>query len=156
VSGVWAGDCVRQWHVGRQTVLELRGEIDVLNSPVVIARLDALTRTEDPPQLVVDLRQVTFIDCAGLAGLGRAGRRMNEQRRVLHLVVEDPRVLRTLRVTHLAPLFALHPRLSDALREAREQTVTAPVGDRAPKGPGGHVLPRLRRGSRHGERDDAP
>jgi anti-sigma B factor antagonist len=49
-------------------VLPLEGEIDLHVSPTISASLKALT-SEKPPQLVVDLSRVNYIDSSGLAVL---------------------------------------------------------------------------------------
>jgi anti-sigma B factor antagonist len=94
----------------RNTVVELHGEIDILAAPSVTAHLDTLT-SAGRPQLVVDLRSVTFIDCSGLAALCRARRRALSRGGSLRLVVDDPRVLRILRLTHLSRAFEVYDSL---------------------------------------------
>ncbi|MCX4706121.1 STAS domain-containing protein [Streptomyces sp. NBC_01373] len=113
-----APHCLRERVVGRTTVVELYGEIDILTAPVVSARLDALTC--DPyPQLVVDLRRVTFIDCRGLSALCRARNRALRCGGRVRLVIGSPRVLRMLRAVGLTDVFEVLPVLPD---------VTSPVG----------------------------
>lgn len=61
-----------EYTVGHTTVLELRGDLDIAVTPIVTARLDALTACPHP-DLVVDLRPVPFLTaprweyCAGHA-----------------------------------------------------------------------------------------
>jgi anti-sigma B factor antagonist len=50
------------------TVLPLEGEIDLHVSPQVSASLNAMI-AQKPPELVVDLSKVTYIDSSGLAAL---------------------------------------------------------------------------------------
>lgn len=50
------------------TVLPLEGEIDLHVSPQVSASLNAMI-VQKPPELVVDLSKVTYIDSSGLAAL---------------------------------------------------------------------------------------
>ncbi|MGX1910079.1 STAS domain-containing protein [Streptomyces phaeochromogenes] len=100
--------------VGSTTVVRLCGEIDVLTATPWSVRLDALTA--DPgPELVLDLRSVTFIDCSGLAALCRARKRTEIRGGRLRLVTGSPSILRLLRLTDLARSFEVYPRLSDAL-----------------------------------------
>ncbi|MFC9909876.1 STAS domain-containing protein [Streptomyces sp. NPDC059862] len=49
---------------GGTTVVELRGEIGILTAPPRAAHLDVLT-AGPCPDLVLDLRSVSFIDCRG-------------------------------------------------------------------------------------------
>ncbi|MER6185947.1 STAS domain-containing protein, partial [Streptomyces sp. NPDC001652] len=73
----------QNWHTPRPTervisattVVELRGEIDILTTPPLSARLDTLTAGPHP-DLLLDLRRVSFIDCSGLRVLCRASTRV--------------------------------------------------------------------------------
>lgn len=103
--------------VGGTTFVELRGEIDLLTAPPVSARLDVLT--ERPcPDLVVDLRDVSFIDCSGLRVLCRARRRVEARRGRLRLLSDDPSFLRILRRTGLSGVFEVHSRLDEPVVRA--------------------------------------
>ena len=100
--------------VGETTVVELRGEIDILTAPPLAARLDTLTA--DPrPDLVLDMRSTTFIDCAGLGVLCRARNRTEAQYGRLRLVTDSAGFRRILRAVGLAGVFELHSNLSGAL-----------------------------------------
>lgn len=112
--------CLRERVDGTATVVELHGEIDVLTAPAISERIDELT-AGPCPDLVVDLRGVTFIDCRGLAVLCRARRRAAEHTGRMRLVIDSPGVLRLLRVTGLANAFEVSP---------------------VPDGPGAHTGPR--------------
>ncbi|MCQ4041288.1 STAS domain-containing protein [Streptantibioticus rubrisoli] len=105
---------VRQWSVGRVLVAELHGEVDFASGPAVAGRLDRLTARRRP-LLVLDLRPVTFIDCAGLAVLCRARRRVRVRGGRLALVIHDPRVLRVLDLVGLSTAFDVHGGLDEAL-----------------------------------------
>ncbi|WP_055614253.1 STAS domain-containing protein [Streptomyces phaeochromogenes] len=100
--------------IGDITVVRLCGEIDILTATPLSVRLDGLTAGPSP-ELVLDLRSVTFIDCSGLAALCRARNRMRIRDGRLRLVTSSPSVLRLLRLTGLAHAFEVYPRLSDAL-----------------------------------------
>jgi anti-sigma B factor antagonist len=87
----------------------LQGEIDILTVPALAAHLDTLTA--DPcPDLVLDLRTVAFIDCAGLGVLCRARNRARARHGRLRLVTDSARFLRILRRTGLTGAFDIHPR----------------------------------------------
>lgn len=96
--------------IGDITVVRLCGEIDILTATPLSVRLDALTAAPSP-ELVLDLRSVTFIDCSGLAALCRARNRMRIRDGRLRLVTSSPSILRLLRLTDLAHAFEVYPRL---------------------------------------------
>ncbi|MBQ1089901.1 STAS domain-containing protein [Streptomyces sp. B93] len=114
----WPTPCSPARRVGGTTVLELRGEIDIRTAPFVAARLDALTSCPRP-DLVLDLRGTTFIDCAGIGVLCRARNRVLARHGRLRLVSTDPRFPRILRAVHLADVFDVWTRLPE--------TATGPV-----------------------------
>ncbi|MER6573259.1 STAS domain-containing protein [Streptomyces sp. NPDC001093] len=95
---------------GGATVVALHGEIDVLTAPALSRRLDALT-TSPRPDLVLDLRPVTFIDCIGLGVLCRARNRTLARQGRLRLITESAEFRRILRVTGLGDVFEVHTRL---------------------------------------------
>ncbi|MEU2060343.1 STAS domain-containing protein [Streptomyces sp. NPDC013455] len=95
---------------GGATVVSLRGDIDLLSVATLSERLDALT-AHTRPDLVVDLRSVTFIDCTGLGALCRARNRTLARQGRLRLVTESTAFRRMLRITGLAEVFELHTRL---------------------------------------------
>ncbi|MGW5470068.1 STAS domain-containing protein [Streptomyces chartreusis] len=100
--------------VAGTTVVELRGEIDLLTAPALAARLDALTATERP-DLVLDLRAVSFIDCTGIGILCRARKRVQARQGRLRLVSRNTRFLRILHITGLADAFEIDPDLPTPL-----------------------------------------
>ncbi|MER6129045.1 STAS domain-containing protein [Streptomyces sp. NPDC001795] len=100
--------------VGGTTVVELRGEIDILTAPALGAHLDDLSAAARP-DLVLDLHAVSFIDCAGLRLLCRARNRVMERHGRLRLVTDSDRFLRILSGAGLDGVFELYDRLPEAL-----------------------------------------
>jgi anti-sigma B factor antagonist len=99
--------------VGGPTAVTLDGEIDLLTAPALTAQLDALT-AGPRPDLLLDLRAVAFIDCAGLGVLCRALNRTRARQGRLRLVADSARFRRILRCTGLAGTFDVHPRWPDS------------------------------------------
>ncbi|MEU3844369.1 STAS domain-containing protein [Streptomyces sp. NPDC028635] len=93
--------------VGGTTLVEVRGDLDMLTAPSLAARLDELTAGRRP-DVVLDLRGVSFIDCAGLGVLCRARNRVLARWGRLRLVSDDPGFLRILRYARLADVFEIH------------------------------------------------
>lgn len=103
--------------VAGRTVVVLRGEIDLLTVPSLSARLDDLT-AGPRPDLIVDLRDVSFIDCSGLGMLCRARNRVRTREGRLRLITDSPSFRRLLPPLGLAGAFDLHPDLDAALGPA--------------------------------------
>jgi anti-anti-sigma factor len=96
------------------TVLELRGEIDLVSATEIGPYLD---RATDRPgaRVVIDLRSVEFFDCSGLRLLYRARARVLDAGGQLHLVCTHPLTLRVFRVTGLSRLLPPLPTLDAAV-----------------------------------------
>ena len=99
------------------TVLEFRGEIDILAAVEIIPFLDSAT-IRRAPRIVIDLRPVEFFDCSGLRLLYRARRRVLAQGGTLHLVCTHPLTLRILRLTGLAAVLPPAASLEEVLGES--------------------------------------
>jgi anti-sigma B factor antagonist len=106
------------------TVMALRGEIDLLTAQPLSARLDMLT-AGPRPDLVLDLRSVSFIDCAGLGVLCRARNRTAARGGRLRFVTGDTGFLRILRHAQLGGVFEIHARLPNALAARPESGDTS-------------------------------
>ncbi|MET9863468.1 STAS domain-containing protein [Streptomyces smyrnaeus] len=92
------------------TVVELGGEIDLRTAPPLTALLDTLT-TGRRPDLVVDLRPVSFLDCSGLRLLCRARNRTLARHGRLRLVSDSGHFLRILAHARLSGVFEVHTQL---------------------------------------------
>ncbi|MER6418238.1 STAS domain-containing protein [Streptomyces sp. NPDC001137] len=120
--------CHTERVIGGTTVVEMRGEIDMLTATPLSARLDTLT-AGPRPHLVLDLRPVTFIDGSGLRLLCRARNRVLARQGRLRLVADSGRLLRILRPALLADVFEILPDLhTDHFDAPEEGTVSAVTG----------------------------
>jgi anti-sigma B factor antagonist len=113
------------------TVVEAGGEIDLNSAPQL---RDCLNQTihAGSRRLVVDLRQVSFIDSEGLGVLLGAKRRLRGHGPdgSLQLVCADGLVLRILRISGLDGVFPVHATLADALgRDAGQAEDRSGQGD---------------------------
>ncbi|MFH8468374.1 STAS domain-containing protein [Streptomyces sp. NPDC017991] len=90
----------RCFPLGRATVVELHGEIDVFTVDKISLDLDAAT-AQPVPHVIVDLRQVSFIDSSGLHLLDRANGRARARNGGIQLVSDEPRIRQLLRLTAL-------------------------------------------------------
>ncbi|MGW2938695.1 STAS domain-containing protein [Streptomyces sp. NPDC001156] len=86
----------------RHTVVTAAGELDI----ATVVHTDAIftaASSGTQPEVVIDLRQVTFLDCAGARPVATAARRIREAGGSLTLLAEHPMVLKVLRFHHLIP-----------------------------------------------------
>jgi anti-sigma B factor antagonist len=99
------------------TAVEVAGEIDVASASQLRDCLHQLIDAGSR-RLVVDLRQVSFMDSVGLGVLVGVQRRLRSHGHgggSIQLVCAEGLVLRILRLTGLDRVFALHATLADAL-----------------------------------------
>ena len=95
-------------------LVEVAGEVDMLTTPELRAALtDALARS--PGRLVLDLTGVRFLGSSGIAVLVEVLEESRRSGTALALVAASRGVLRPLRSTGLADLFATHPDVASAL-----------------------------------------
>ncbi|KUN88662.1 anti-anti-sigma factor [Streptomyces bungoensis] len=105
----------------------MHGEIDIRAVLPLRARLDELT-AGDRPYLVVDLRAVSFIDCAGLGLLCRARDRIGRRHGRLRVVTTGDRVPRVLRGAGLGSAFELYGSPAEAVAADRGTVLAAARG----------------------------
>ncbi|MEU9962850.1 MULTISPECIES: STAS domain-containing protein [Streptomyces] len=105
---------VRVHALGGVTVAEIAGELDIFAAGRIVARLDSLVQARCP-DLILDLRPVTFLDCAGLSLLCRLRNRVLERDGRLRLVIDDPRFVRLLRMVRLEDAFEVLEDLTPAI-----------------------------------------
>ncbi|AZP15518.1 anti-sigma factor antagonist [Streptomyces aquilus] len=116
--------CHTERLVGGTIVVEVQGEIDLCTGPPLSARLDALTAGPFP-DLVLDLRPVSFVDCSGLRALCRARNRVLARGGRFRLVTESARLLGILRCVDLGDAF-------EVLSRPPEGVVPTPRPDLVP------------------------
>ncbi|MFL4951353.1 STAS domain-containing protein [Streptomyces sp. MMS24-I31] len=97
---------------GGTTVVTLSGDVDLVTALSLGPRLDVLT-AGPRPNLVLDLRQVPFVDCAGLGLLCRARNRVAAREGRLWLVTGSASFRRLLHHSGLADAFHLVPEPAD-------------------------------------------
>lgn len=95
-------------------VLTVAGEIDHDTAPPLQRALD-LSHLGTPPRVVVDMRQVTFMDSAGINLLVAAHQATTQAGGWLRLASAQDSVLRTLHIVELDTIINCYPTLRDAL-----------------------------------------
>jgi len=91
---------------GQTTVIAVRGELDLASSPALQEELDRVA-TSDAKLLIIDLRNLDFMDSTGLSVLVRAHQRTEEQGRQLAMVKGPQQVQRLLSLTGVADRLTL-------------------------------------------------
>ena len=79
------------------TVIAVSGELDLASSPALQEELDRVA--SDSTLLIIDLRELDFMDSTGLSVLVRAHQRAEEQGRRLAMVKGPQQVQRLLSLT---------------------------------------------------------
>ncbi len=112
-----------------RAVLRLAGEVDVYTAPQlrerVIELVDGGTR-----HVMVDLREVTFLDSTGVGVLIGGLKRLRARDGSLTLVTGTERIRRIFRVTGLDRVFVVRPSVQEAITSDQDwrDAVTA-AGD---------------------------
>jgi anti-sigma B factor antagonist len=86
---------------GQKTVIAVSGELDLASSPALQEELDRVAAS-DAKLLIIDLRDLDFMDSTGLSVLVRAHQRTEEQGRQLAMVKGPQQVQRLLSLTGVA------------------------------------------------------
>lgn len=99
-------------------VVIVRGEIDAHTAPQLKERLLALV-AEGVDRVVVDLREVTFIESVGLGTLVAVRKRLRPSDKSLCLVLtpEQTVIRRTFEITGLHKVFPIHPDVETAVED---------------------------------------
>jgi anti-sigma B factor antagonist len=84
-----------------RTVLEARGEVDVMTALQLSHQLDAILRGTDG-DVIVDLSRATFLDSAGLHVLMNAARRLTRQDRRLQVACSPGEVRQVIELARLS------------------------------------------------------
>jgi anti-sigma B factor antagonist len=105
---------------GVRATIQVGGEIDLATCPQLQAVLVELL-DRGCHQLIVDLEQVSFLDCAGIRVLVDVRRRVREHGGSLELVRPRPLVRRILALTGTTTVFPIDTCLGEPL-------AAAPVG----------------------------
>jgi anti-sigma B factor antagonist len=88
------------------TVISVSGELDLASSPALEEQLERVSQS-DAQLVVVDLRNLEFMDSTGLSVLVRAHQRAQENGRLLGLVNGSQQVQRLLTLTGVADRLTL-------------------------------------------------
>jgi anti-sigma B factor antagonist len=96
------------------TVIAVSGELDLASSPALQEELDRVS-SSDSQLLIIDLRELDFMDSTGLSVLVRAHQRAEEQGRRLAMVKGPQQVQRLLSLTGVADRLTVVERPEDLI-----------------------------------------
>jgi anti-sigma B factor antagonist len=100
--------------VGPVQIVTAAGEIDSTSAPLLRQHLDALLDA-GVDELTVDLRQVSFLDSAGLCALATAHRRAVRQDVRMRVLASSRAVIRPMQITGLWELLRAEQVSADQL-----------------------------------------
>ena len=100
---------------GRAVVLAVEGELDLASSPTLEQELDRV-RDADVDLLVIDLRQLRFMDSTGLHALVKANKRAGEAGRRFAVVKGGAQIQRLLSLTGVGELLIVADTPEELLR----------------------------------------
>jgi anti-sigma B factor antagonist len=83
---------------GRTAIIVVRGELDLATSPELEAQLQKVWNSGNE-QLVIDLRELEFMDSTGLSIIVKAHQRLSDEGRQLSVVRGSQQVQRLLDLT---------------------------------------------------------
>jgi anti-anti-sigma factor len=95
-----------------RTILHVDGDVDAMSLKEFTTELQRSVAAEGP-DVVVDLRDVTFVDSIGLGALDRA-RRVAERHHGRVSLLASRQVRRVLNVTGLTGVFTVHRSMDEA------------------------------------------
>ncbi|MFF9896878.1 STAS domain-containing protein [Streptomyces longispororuber] len=95
-------------------VITLWGELDIYATERLTGRLAELTLS-CRHDVILDLSDVTFLDCGGLSLLCQARNATRRRELRLTVVLQDPFHHKVMRLAGVADCFTVVPRLRDAL-----------------------------------------
>jgi anti-sigma B factor antagonist len=101
------------------TVLAVGGEIDLVTAPSFEKAINDVL-ANDPPSLVIDLSEVTFLASAGLQLLVATNERIGTSAGFA-VVAEGPSTSRPIELTDLDKIFDLYPSLDEAVSAVRSK-----------------------------------
>jgi anti-sigma B factor antagonist len=98
---------------GGHAVVALHGELDLADAPSVASHLMTAVAAWGP-SIIVELADLTFIDCCGLGVLVRVLRWTRQCGGKMPLVAPQQRVCRVLSLTGLMDVFSVYPTVDEA------------------------------------------
>ena len=106
--------------LGGTAVVAIAGELDTHTADRVATKLRE-AMAEDACCIVVDLFETSLVDSVGLGVLASTARLVKSKGGTFVVAADDPRFLRTLKITGLDRLFDVEPTLVEAVERVVER-----------------------------------
>ena len=100
---------------GRAVVFAVQGELDLASSPTLEQAIDGVS-DDDVDLLIVDLRELRFMDSTGLHALVKANKRAGEAGRKFAVVQGGAQIQRLLSLTGVGELLTVAESPEELLR----------------------------------------
>src|SRR5262249_658184 len=116
--------------VGDCAVVQVKGEVDVMTAPQLRERMRDLA-AKGAVHLMIDLRDVSFIDSSGLGVLVGGLKRVRHENGSVRLVIATRRILHIFEVTGLTRVLPVTQDATTAVKEDPHwrETVQREAGD---------------------------
>ncbi|HEY1624491.1 MAG TPA: STAS domain-containing protein [Streptosporangiaceae bacterium] len=121
-------------------VLQVSGEVDAYSAPQLREHVIKLI-ADGTRHLVVDMREVGFLDSTGLGALVGSLKRLSEHDGSLALVITAAKILTVFRTTGLVRVFTIHESVTEAIDGDQSlQTALTAAGQSSAEWCGEHDL----------------
>lgn len=100
---------------GRAVVFAVQGELDLASSPTLEQAIDGVSN-DDIDLLIVDLRELRFMDSTGLHALVKANKRAGEAGRKFAVIQGGAQIQRLLSLTGVGELLTVAESPEELLR----------------------------------------
>lgn len=100
-----------------QTVLRLRGEVDLFTAPRLRTALSELAEY-GRRELIVDMRDVEYFGTAGIAALAGALATVRRHGGSLKVACPHPHVLKLFELTDMNKVFRIYPTVDEAISDS--------------------------------------
>ncbi len=101
---------------GDATILDVMGDIDLYNSPEIRKALLGALREQRAPRVIVNLKNVKYIDSSGVASLVEALKVSRDLKSRFILFGLSPAAREVLELSRLIRVFEVHETEDEALR----------------------------------------
>jgi len=101
--------------VGEAMIVQFAGSITLYNTPAIRKELLGLIKEKKLPRLLVDMRQVKYIDSSGVAALVEALKASHDAKSRFSLFGLSPTTREVLSLTRLLHIFEVHDSEQEAL-----------------------------------------